>query len=77
MKHFSARVAFVTGGGSGIRNNLPYILTHAEFRAEVRDIYAALDAAFPQNQHVSPGRQAFEDDRRQLIQQLRTLPAKN
>ncbi len=34
----------------GIRNNAPYILTHMEFRDEVRELYGMLDAAFPRDQ---------------------------
>lgn len=61
----------------GIRANAPYILTHAEFRDEVREIYEGLDAAFPPNQQVPPGRKAFEDHRRQLAARLRALPVKD
>jgi len=61
----------------GIRANAPYILTHAEFREELAEIHAALEAAFPRNQQVPPGRKAFEDHRRQLAAQLRALPVKD
>ena len=61
----------------GIRNNAPYILTHSEFRDEVREMYELLDAAFPRNQDVPPGRRAFEDQRRDIIKQLRALPVKD
>jgi NAD(P)-dependent dehydrogenase (short-subunit alcohol dehydrogenase family) len=61
----------------GIRDNAPYILTHSEFRREVREMYEALDAAFPKNQEVPPGRAAFEEHRRDLIAQLRKLPVKD
>jgi len=61
----------------GIRNNAPYILTHSEFRDEVRELYEMLDAAFPRNQDVPPGRGAFEDQRRGLVNQLRALPVKD
>ena len=61
----------------GIRNNAPYILTHSEFRDEVRELYEMLDAAFPRNQQVPQGRGAFEDQRRGMVNQLRALPVKD
>jgi len=61
----------------GIRNNEPYIVTHAEFRDEVRELYEVLDAAFPRHQEVPAGRQAFEDQRREMIRELRALPVKD
>lgn len=61
----------------GIRNNAPYIFTHAEFREEVRGIYAALDDAFPRDQQVPAERKAFEDQRRDMIQELLAHPAKD
>jgi len=62
---------------AGIRNNAPYILTHAEFRDEVREIHAELDAAFPRDQHVPPGRAAFEEYRRSIIARARAQPVKD
>jgi NAD(P)-dependent dehydrogenase (short-subunit alcohol dehydrogenase family) len=61
----------------GIRANAPYMLTHSEFLDEVRELHAALEAAFPRNQQVPPGRKAFEDGRRQMAAQLRSLPVKD
>jgi len=61
----------------GIRANAAYILTHAEFRDELGEIHRALEAAFPRDQQVPPGRKAFEDHRRQLAAQLRSLPVKD
>jgi NAD(P)-dependent dehydrogenase (short-subunit alcohol dehydrogenase family) len=61
----------------GIRNNAPYILTHIEFREEVRDLYGMLDSAFPRSQEVPPGRGGFEDHRRAMVNQLRALPIKD
>ena len=61
----------------GIRNNAPYILTHSEFRDEVRELYEMLDASFPRNQQVPPGRKAFEDQRRDMVNQRRALPVKD
>ena len=61
----------------GIRNNAPYILTHEEFRDEVRELHEMLDAAFPRGQHIPAERQAFEDRRRAMVSQLRGLPVKD
>jgi NAD(P)-dependent dehydrogenase (short-subunit alcohol dehydrogenase family) len=61
----------------GIRRNAPYILTHAEFRDEVRALYEELDAAFPPDQQVPAGRRAFEDDRRRMAAERRALSAKD
>jgi NAD(P)-dependent dehydrogenase (short-subunit alcohol dehydrogenase family) len=61
----------------GIRNNAPHIITHSEFRDEVRELYGMLDAAFPRNQQVPPGRGGFEDQRRGMVNQLRALPVKD
>jgi NAD(P)-dependent dehydrogenase (short-subunit alcohol dehydrogenase family) len=60
-----------------IRNNATYILTHSEFRDEVRELYEMLDAAFPRNQQVPDGRRGFEDQRRGIANQLRALPVKD
>lgn len=61
----------------GIRRNAPYILTHTEFRDEVRELYQMLDAAFPRAQEVPPGRRAFEDQRRRMAEELRAMPVKD
>jgi NAD(P)-dependent dehydrogenase (short-subunit alcohol dehydrogenase family) len=61
----------------GIRANAPYILTHQEFREEVRELYAMLDAAFPRHQEVPAGRAAFEDQRRAMVTARRALPIKD
>ena len=61
----------------GIRNNAPYIFTHAEFREEVRGRYEELDAAFPREQLIPVERNAFEDQRRDTIQQLLAHPVKD
>jgi len=36
-----------------------------------------LDAAFPRDQQVPDGRRGFEDQRRAIARQLRTLPVKD
>ena len=69
--------AFTKAVVEGIRNNKPYILTHSEFRDEVRELYAMLDEAFPRNQEVPPGRAAFEEQRRDIARNLRSLPVKD
>jgi NAD(P)-dependent dehydrogenase (short-subunit alcohol dehydrogenase family) len=61
----------------GIRNNAPYILTHAEFRDEVRELHQMLDSAFPIDQQVPPERAGFEQQRRGMAAQLRALPVKS
>jgi len=62
----------------GIRNNSPYILTHAMgFQEEVRELNALLEAAFPRNQKPMPELEAFEVQRRAMIQQARALPVKD
>jgi len=61
----------------GIRTNAPYILTHMEFRDEVRELHQMLDEAFPRDQQVPPGRSGFEDHRREIVAQLRGLPVKD
>lgn len=62
---------------AGIRNNAPYILTHAEFRDEVRELCGMLDSACPEQQEVPGGRRGFEERRRAMAAQLRTLPVKD
>jgi NAD(P)-dependent dehydrogenase (short-subunit alcohol dehydrogenase family) len=61
----------------GIRNNAPYILTHAGFRDEVREMFEMLDAAFPREEKESEGLKAFETMRREMIQKLREVPVKD
>jgi len=61
----------------GIRSNAPYILTHVEFREEVRELGAMLDAAFPREQIVPPERRAFEEQRRSMAARLRAMPLKD
>lgn len=61
----------------GIRNNSPYIITHAEFRDEVREIYQILDEAMPKDQKVPPARKAFEDFRRSIVQEASKYPVKD
>lgn len=62
---------------AGIRANAPYILTHEEFRDEVRQLWADLDAAFPTGQHIPAGRAAFEAQRRTTLASLRQMPARD
>jgi len=59
---------------SGIRENLPYILTHSEFRDEVRSLFDEIVEAFPVDQAVPEARAAFERGRRELCDGLRHLP---
>ena len=48
----------------GIRDNLPYILTHGEFHDEVRALFDEIVEAFPVDQAVPEARAAFERGRR-------------
>ncbi|HZY08169.1 MAG TPA: hypothetical protein VFE69_10500, partial [Ilumatobacteraceae bacterium] len=58
----------------GIRDNLPYILTHGEFHDEVRALFDEIVEAFPVDQAVPEARAAFERGRRELCDGLRHLP---
>jgi NAD(P)-dependent dehydrogenase (short-subunit alcohol dehydrogenase family) len=58
----------------GIRENLPYILSHGEFRDEVQTLFDEIVNAFPTDQAVPAARAAFERGRRQLCDSLRDLP---
>jgi NAD(P)-dependent dehydrogenase (short-subunit alcohol dehydrogenase family) len=58
----------------GIRDNLPYILTHGEFRDEVETLFNEILDAFPTDQAVPEARAAFERGRRDLCDSLRDLP---
>jgi NAD(P)-dependent dehydrogenase (short-subunit alcohol dehydrogenase family) len=58
----------------GIRQNLPYILSHGEFRDEIRTLFDEIVEAFPTDQAVPAARAAFEAGRRELCDGLRDLP---
>lgn len=58
----------------GIRENLPYILSHGEFRDEVRALFDEIVDAFPTDQAVPAARAAFERGRREMCDGLRDLP---
>jgi NAD(P)-dependent dehydrogenase (short-subunit alcohol dehydrogenase family) len=58
----------------GIRDNLPYILTHGEFRDEVRALFDEIVEAFPGRSGGAEARAAFERGRRELCDGLRHLP---
>jgi NAD(P)-dependent dehydrogenase (short-subunit alcohol dehydrogenase family) len=58
----------------GIRENLPYILSHGEFRDEIRTLFDEIVNAFPNDQAIPPARAAFERGRRELCDSLRDLP---
>ena len=59
----------------GIRENAPYIFTHAEFADEFRALFDELVDAVPVDQAVPPDRAEFERGRRELCDGLRHLPA--
>ncbi|WP_066513511.1 SDR family oxidoreductase [Bradyrhizobium macuxiense] len=50
---------------SGILSNEAYILSHGEFKDEVREAFAEIIDAFPDNQMIDPKRAALEAMRRQ------------
>lgn len=58
----------------GIRDNLPYILSHGEFHDEVRVLFDEILDAFPVDQAVPEARANFERGRRELCDGLRHLP---
>ncbi len=58
----------------GIRDNLAYILSHGEFRDEIRTLFDEIVEAFPTDQAVPAARIAFERGRRELCDGLRDLP---
>lgn len=58
----------------GIRENLPYILSHGEFRDEIQSLFNEIIEAFPTDQAVPEARAAFERGRRELCDGLRDLP---
>jgi NAD(P)-dependent dehydrogenase (short-subunit alcohol dehydrogenase family) len=59
----------------GIRENAPYIFTHAEFGDEFRMLFDELLQAVPVDQAVPADRAEFELGRRRLCDGLRHLPA--
>lgn len=77
MSHSMDPVELGAAVVTGIRANAPYILTHAEFRDEVRELHALLEGAFPLDQVVPVGRTAFEDQRREMAARLSALPVKD
>ncbi len=62
---------------AGIRDNARYILTHSEFRDEVRALADLMLEAFPKDQVVPPERVAFENYRRGIIAEREALPIKD
>ena len=58
----------------GIRENLPYILSHGEFRDEIETLFNQIIEAFPTDQAVPDARAQFERGRRELCDGLRDLP---
>ena len=59
-----------------IRENAPYIATHAEFLEELRTLNRQLEDAFPADQVVPEARRQFEEMRRTMAAELSNLPAK-
>lgn len=61
----------------GIRNNSLYIITHAEFRDEIRGIFRMLEDSMPKDQEIPPARMAFEDFRRDIVREGFSRPVKD
>jgi NAD(P)-dependent dehydrogenase (short-subunit alcohol dehydrogenase family) len=49
----------------GIQRNDAYILPHGEFKDEVQGLFDEIISGFPEERQIAPGRQVFEDMRRQ------------
>ena len=60
-----------------IRENRFHILTHAEFLDEVRDRHRAIEAGFPTDEAVPEARAHFERTRREIVDRLFAMPAKD
>ncbi len=61
----------------GIKKNSPFIITHAEFRDEIKEIYKVIDDAIPKDQKVPKARMAFEDFRRDVVKEAYSHPVKD
>jgi len=59
----------------GIRENAPYILTHAEFHDELSMLFGEILDAIPTDQAVPAARVAFEKGRRDMCDGRRHMPA--
>jgi len=62
---------------AAIRENRPHIFTHLEFLEEVKARNRALEAAFPLDQQVPVARARFEANRRETVDRLMALPARD
>ncbi|MGH3627405.1 MAG: hypothetical protein ACRDRL_08215, partial [Sciscionella sp.] len=60
----------------GVRQNDPYILTHGEFKDEVRGLFEDILAAFPTGQVPDPQRLAFEEGRRKSTEAAKAQAAR-
>ena len=58
----------------GIRENLPYILSHGEFRDEIQSLFDEIVNAFPTYLAFPAARAGFARGRRELCDSLRDLP---
>jgi len=60
-----------------IRENRFHILTHSEFLPEVESIHRTIEDAFITDKPVSPARATFENFRRETVERLFTMDAKD
>lgn len=60
-----------------IKDNRLYILPHAEFLDEVRQRHRAIEEDFAQGEDIPEARIAFEQGRRQTVDRLFDMPAKD
>jgi len=61
----------------GIQRNDAYILPHGEFKDEVKGLFDEIIAGFPEEPEVKPGRQLFEDTRRQATAEAKAAIQKD
>jgi hypothetical protein len=57
----------------GIQRNEFYILSHADHREELRELFDEVLGALPETQRFDPGRQAFEEARRRATAAAKAL----
>ena len=60
-----------------IKDNRFHILTHREFLDEVKDRHREIEEAFPKDDEVSEARARFEQTRRETVDRLMSMPARD
>jgi NAD(P)-dependent dehydrogenase (short-subunit alcohol dehydrogenase family) len=61
---------------TGIRRNDAYILTHGEFKDEVKGLFDEILASFPTDDTIDPGRLEFENRRRAMTEEAKATAKK-